>query len=227
MYSPFRLLVILIASVFAAELSIMMLFNKLPPIPDKFEDTLDALLLSIVLFPILYFTVFRPLRLLLKQQTRMAMELEAANRHLQQDIAEREKIELALRESENKFQVLFESASDCILILDLNGHIQDINHTGYERLGYTKEEMLGKSISVFDPPEFALSVAERLEIIRRKGHAVFESAHVRKDGTVMPVEINTRTVELNGQQRILSIVRDITERKQVKAALLQSEANLR
>src|SRR5512135_709276 len=226
MYSPFRLLVILIASVFAAELSIMMLFNKLPPIPDKFEDTLDALLLSIVLFPILYFTVFRPLRLLLKQQTRMAMELEAANRHLQQDIAEREKIELALRESEKKFQVLFESASDCILILDLNGHIQDINHTGYERLGYTKEEMLGKRISQFDPPEFAAHVPGRIAMIQTQGYAVFESAHVRKDGSVMPVEINTRVGELNGQQRLLSVIRDITERKQAEAALLKSKANM-
>ncbi len=227
MNGPIRLLALLIAAVFAVELSIMELFSWLPPLPQRLEDVLDSFLLVLTLFPILYFLQFKPLRQLIAQQTRMATELENTNKQLQQDIAERERVKGELRDSENKFQILFESASDCILILDLEGRIADINHTGYERLGYTKDEMVGKHIRQFDPPEFALHVDNRLEQIQSKGYAVFESAHVRKDGTVMPVEINTRTVELNGQQSILSIIRDITERKQVEAALLKSEANLR
>ena len=143
------------------------------------------------------------------------------------DITERKRVENTIRESENKFRALFESANDCILILDLNGCIQDINHTGHERLGYTKEEMLGKRISQFDPPDFAAKVAGRMTEIQDKGYATFESSHVRKDGSVMPVEINARTVEINSQQCVLSIIRDITERKQAEAALQTSEANLR
>lgn len=227
MYSPFRLLVILIVAVFVAELSIMMMFSLLPPIPLWVENALDAFLLAVVLFPILYLLLFRPLRLLLAQQMHMRAELEAANKRLQQDIRERQKVEDALRESKNEFQVLFESASDCILILDQAGRITDINHTGYERLGYSKEEMLGKRISEFDPPEFAAHVPARIAMIQSQGYAVFESAHVRKDGSVMPVEINTRAIEINGQQRFLSVIRDITERKQADAALLKSKANLR
>ncbi len=143
------------------------------------------------------------------------------------DITERKKANDAIRESENKFRILFESASDCIMILDMDGRIRDINRTGHERLGYSKEEMLGKRVAQFDPPNFAAKVGNRFVEIQTKGCAIFESAHVRKDGSVMPVEISARAVELNGRPSVLSIVRDITERKQTEEKLLKGEANLR
>ena len=76
--------------------------------------------------------------------------------------SERKRVEDALRESEDKFHTLFDSANDCIIILDLEGYIRDINRTGYERLGFTKEEMLGRHISHFDPPEFSSGVTGRI-----------------------------------------------------------------
>lgn len=132
-----------------------------------------------------------------------------------------------LQESETKFRMLFESANDCLVILDANGNIVDINRTGHERLGYTKEEMVGKGIAQFDPPEFAAKVPERMAALRDGGQAVFESAHVRKDGTAMPVEINTRGVELCGEKRVFSIIRDITERKRMEQSLRESEMQYR
>jgi diguanylate cyclase (GGDEF)-like protein/PAS domain S-box-containing protein len=143
------------------------------------------------------------------------------------EISERIKAEQALRESENKFHVLFDSVNDCVMILDLGGRIKDINRTGHARLGYAKEEMLGKYISQFDTPEFASGAAGRVAMVHEKGFGVFESAHVRKDGSVMPIEVSARMVELEGQQLVLSAVRDISERKLAEAALRKSEANLR
>ena len=143
------------------------------------------------------------------------------------DISERKKVETAFRESGNKLQALFEAVNDCILILDRDGRVTDINRTGHERLGYTKDEMVGKSISQFDVPEFASLVAERIAGIMEKGYGIFESAHVRKDGSVMPVEVSAQAIELDGQLSNLSVIRDISERKATEAALLKSEANFR
>ncbi len=222
-----RLLGLLTASVFITELSIMAAFTLLPHLPQWFENFVDASLLVTLLFPILYFRVFKPLNSLANQQMAMKTELASANERLQQDLVERGRIEEALRESESKFRILFEFSNDCILILDLNGRIIDINHTGHERLGYTKEEMLGKYVSQFDPPEFAPKVPERIAELQAHGYALFESAHVRKDGSKMPVEINTKIVQLNGQACILSNIRDITRRKEMDNALRISESRYR
>jgi len=226
-YSPVRLLAILIAVVFAAEFSIMVALTFLPPLPWWLENTLDASLLAILLFPIIYFLVFKPLSLLVAQQVRMRTELEIANKTLQQDIAERNRFMALQKASESKFRILFESANDCLMLLSMDGRILDINQSGHERLGYTKEEMLGRRISEFDPPEFADKVPERVAKIMRDGQATFESAHVRKDGSRMPVEINSRQVEMDGNKMLFSVIRDISKRKAAEEALVKSEANLR
>ena len=147
------------------------------------------------------------------------------------DISERKRAEDALRESETKLRTLFESVNDAIFILDTKGNFIDVNKTAYERLGYTKEEMLTKNVAFLDPPEFAVRVPERLERMRELGHAVFESAHIRKDGTVMPVEINARLIDLQGKPMVFSVIRDITERKsaaeKIESALREKEVLLK
>jgi PAS domain S-box-containing protein len=143
------------------------------------------------------------------------------------DITDRKQAEDALGESERKYRTLFDSATDAIFILDLNGNILDINRTAHARLGYTKREMLSMHVSRLDPPEFAVRVSERLTQVSRSGVAVFESAHLRKDGSVMPVEINSRLLEYEGRQEYFSIVRDITDRKRAEEALRESEERFR
>ena len=142
------------------------------------------------------------------------------------DITERKRAENILLESENKFRTFFESATDCLLILDMDGRIIDINITGYERLGYEKQEMLGRRIAEFDTPECAALVPERMTRINADGKATFEAAHVCKDGTIMPVEINSRIIRLDGEQRYFSVIRDITERKRMEGALRDLTAHL-
>lgn len=114
--------------------------------------------------------------------------------------------------SEDRYRALFDLAPDCLMILDLDGTIRDINHAGLDRLGYARDEIVGKPITRFDSPEFAPKVPKRLDDVQ-KGGAIFESAHLCKDGTVMPVEINARTIELDGRTVIFSIIRDISGRR--------------
>ena len=66
-----------------------------------------------------------------------------------------------------------------------------------------------------------------MEQMMKLGKAVFESGHRRKDGTVMPIEINTRVIDFEGKRTILSIIRDITIRKRAKKELRDKEQFLR
>ncbi|MGZ4969166.1 MAG: PAS domain S-box protein [Methylobacter sp.] len=143
------------------------------------------------------------------------------------DITERRRLEEQLKESVKKFHSIFESVNDCIELISMDGIIMDLNHAGYEWLGYTKAEMQGHSLAEFGAPEYAARVPERMALIKSQGHATFESARLRKDGSVIPIEVSSRVVELDGQTMFLSVSRDITERKRTEQALLESEAKLR
>jgi len=139
------------------------------------------------------------------------------------DITERKRQEQALADSEANYRRLFDSATDGIFILSLDGNFIDANRNAYERLGYTREEFLALSISKLDHPSFAPKVPERFNQIWERGFAVFESAHLRKNGSMMPVEVNARLLEYRGKQVFFSVIRDITERKKVEEALRESE----
>jgi diguanylate cyclase (GGDEF)-like protein/PAS domain S-box-containing protein len=123
--------------------------------------------------------------------------------------------------SEDKYRTLFDLAADCLMILDLDGTIIDINRTGLEQRGYTKDEIVGMNITLLDPPEFAAKVPKRLEDVEKSGLSVFESAHLCKDGSVMPVEINSRVIELQGKKVMFSVIRDITGRKTIDQRIAQ------
>lgn len=138
------------------------------------------------------------------------------------DITERKQAESALKQSEEKFRTLFESSLDALFIFDLNGNLIDINKTAYQRLGYTKEEMLSMNLYQIDHPDFTDGIPERMELMKQHGHAVFELAHLKKDGSVMPVEINAQYMEFQGRQVFFSIIRDITERKKAEEKIIQS-----
>jgi diguanylate cyclase (GGDEF)-like protein/PAS domain S-box-containing protein len=125
------------------------------------------------------------------------------------------------RKAEENFRTLFNSVTDCMVILDRDGYIRNINRSGHERLGYTAEELLGRHISQMEPPElFAYKTPNILHAIEQKGHTIFESAHVRRDGSVMPVEVNCKLIELDGQEVFFSVIRDITERKQAEERII-------
>jgi PAS domain S-box-containing protein len=134
--------------------------------------------------------------------------------------------EQASAESEMSYRNLFDSSTDGMFILDLDGNFIDANKTAYERLGYTREEFLALNIVKLDHPGFAARVPERIKQIREKDVAVFESEHLRKDGSVMPVEVSSRLLEYSGNQVFFSVVRDITQRKLAEAALQKSEKML-
>jgi two-component system cell cycle sensor histidine kinase/response regulator CckA len=135
---------------------------------------------------------------------------------LKEEIAERKWAEEALRESESRYRTLFNNASDIIFIHDLSGHTLDFNQVACERLGYSRQELLGMTPMDIDAPEYGALVPERINELRQSGHIIFETSHVTKEGKAIPTEVSTRLVEYAGKPAVLSIARDITKRKQAE-----------
>ncbi len=139
---------------------------------------------------------------------------------------ERKRAEEALQESERRYKALFDSASDAILIHDLEGRLLEVNQVACERLGYSREELLETMPVNLIAPEYAARALGPTEELRRLGHAMFETTQVQRSGSLIPVEVSSRIIEYAGSQAVLSIARDITERKQARAALEEERALL-
>ena len=149
------------------------------------------------------------------------------------DIRERLSAEQALRDSEERFRTLFNSSGDVVLVHPLVGADQclgtfiEANDVATRRLGYSREELLAMTpLDLDEPGTFptAEEIAAFQEMMVREGHMVFERIHVTKEGRRIPVEINGHVFELGGEKMMLSVVRDISERKQAEQALTEAKA---
>jgi PAS domain S-box-containing protein len=110
-------------------------------------------------------------------------------------------------------RALFDAIDDAIFVHDLDGHILDANPAACRRLGYTREEFLRLSTRDIDDPEFAAGYAERLQTQMETGSLNCEGRHRTKDGRVIPVDINTSSMQFDGQPAVLAVMRDLSERK--------------
>jgi len=138
------------------------------------------------------------------------------------DISERKQAEEALRESEERYRTLIEQASDGIFLADNEGRYIEVNSAGCRLLGYTREEILQKTIR--DLTMVAPAQPLRLDEIRQGKTILSEREMIRKDGTLVPVEISAKQLP---DGRLQGIARDITERKLAEDVLRDSEAELR
>ena len=121
---------------------------------------------------------------------------------------------------------IFENVNDAILVHDLAGHFLKVNQVACQRLGYTREELLQIPLAQLDSPDNASRYQERIWELEQKGNLVLESRHRRKDGEYIPVEVNARLIQYGGAAAVLSVVRDITERKRAEEDLRQQTDRL-
>ncbi|UUX92626.1 sensor histidine kinase [Methanoplanus endosymbiosus] len=139
------------------------------------------------------------------------------------DITERKRVEDEIRQSEEKYRTLFESASDAIFILDNDGNFLEANHVACERLGYSREELLGMNKADIDDPALKGEVPARMYELDNKGSVIFETGHLTKSGVIIPVEVHGTVIDYMGSPAVLSIARDISERLKLEEKLRYSE----
>ena len=143
-----------------------------------------------------------------------------------QDISDLKRAEEALRESERRFRVFVDHAADAFFLTDEQGRILDVNRRACESLGYSRDELIGMTPFGFVDLEPAV-IADRHRKFLAGEAVAFESRHRRKDGTVFPVETRGKSFQEGGQQFMVALSRDTTERTRAEQALRESEERFR
>jgi two-component system sensor histidine kinase AtoS len=132
-----------------------------------------------------------------------------------------------IEDSEKRYRMLFENASDAIFILDAEGaHAGGIvaaNRAAAEMHGYSVEELVTMHITDLDTPEAAKDSPEKIRRIRSGERIKAEHTHLKKDGSLIYVEVSAGLVDFGSHRYILAMDRDITERKQAEEALQRVE----
>ena len=142
------------------------------------------------------------------------------------DISGRKKLEEELRQSEEKFRSIFDYANDAIFITDLDGNMINANKIACEGLGYTKEEIMNLSSEQWVGNQFRKYLGKL-----NNGHSlakqyIFETLIYAKTGDSIPVEINSRGLWFEDEPYIVTIARDITQRKEAEKQEIQNRQNL-
>jgi PAS domain S-box-containing protein len=143
-----------------------------------------------------------------------------------EDISERKAMEEALRRSEGDYRGLFENAHDAILILRPDEIVLDVNPSASRLYGLSREAFVG--ISLEGVSVHPVRGKEHLRAAVEKGDVYeFETEQYRSDGTIMTLEVRAAFIQYRGEQALLSINRDITERKRAETALKAANEELK
>lgn len=145
---------------------------------------------------------------------------------LQAENERRKKNEAALQESEQRFRLLFSSLSDAVFIRSEEDRFLLTNQAASNMLGYSQDELLRMGPPDIFSPEYRKKRPMILQKLQQEGSLLFESVLVHRDGTVVPVEINSRIILYDGKQASISIVRNISDRKRMEQEQQQLQEQL-
>ncbi|MBX3064217.1 MAG: PAS domain S-box protein [Anaerolineae bacterium] len=147
------------------------------------------------------------------------------------DISKRMQAEAALRESETKFRLLMESAPEAIIISDQRGRITLLNLEAERMFGYSRDELIGQNIDLLVPESLRQTHRHHREDFVKapssrsmgEGKPLLAS---RKDGSTFQPEISLNLINMQGESMVISMIADISERKQAEEAIRKLNAEL-
>ena len=157
---------------------------------------------------------------LFRDVTKRREEEERFKQELEQLVNQRTQ---ELRESEEKYSILFHHSNDAIFLHDLEGNIIDINQKVLEQFGYTRSEILKLKVPELHPISELESSIHAFEEVSKKGFMRFEISFKKKNGKIFFAEVSSSMVDIEGRKLIQGVVRDITVRLLTEKMLKQSE----
>ena len=198
--SPLRPVAMFALSLFLFIAAVVAIISFLPSIPVRFGIFFASTVWTLLLSPLLYFLLFRP---------------------LVQHIQERRRATEALRESEERFRTVFQTSPDSITVSSLeDGKIFSMNEGFSAISGYTAEDAIGASsldINIWNDPKNRQEFVAKL---KKKGQVDnFEAKFNRKDGQVITGLISARVIRIDNEPRLLAVTRDISEWKMASRKL--------
>jgi PAS domain S-box-containing protein len=144
------------------------------------------------------------------------------------DMTDRKRAEEALRQSEQRYHLLFDSNPQPAWVYDSKTlAILDVNHSALRNYGYSHQEFLSLTIKDIRPPEDVPALLESAAKAPPETETSGVSQHRKKDGTLIDVEITSHPLVYDGRDARLVVATDITKRRKAENALRQSEERFR
>ncbi len=155
-------------------------------------------------------------------------KLEETNIGLKHEITERKQTEIELHESEERYRALVDKLPASILVIQ-DGHFIFSNPAGLQLLGFSGlKDFVGRPALEIVSPEFRESMIQRMKSLAQgKNNPAVEIELLKTDGTIVPVESTSVSIQIGGKPTGLIICNDITQRKQAEMALLKSQEDFR
>ena len=138
----------------------------------------------------------------------------------------RRRTERTLGEREERYRLMFEEAADAILICDMEARVLAANAQACRQYGYTPEEVLKLTISDIDTPDDVAQMPARIAAIDRDGQAAFEAVHRDARGRPLHVDVKAAKILYDGRPCMMSVCRDITERRRMEDELRRTKVSV-
>lgn len=139
------------------------------------------------------------------------------------DLTSLKETQTALVEQKEKYKTIFRSVTNGIIIIDNNNIIRDVNPAACKIYGYTKKEMSGMKVLNLIHKDYEPVYNSFIQSINKKGYFKGESLDVRKDGTLINIDVTGTSIVLDGEKYLLAVLYDVTKQKKSQKALIDSE----
>ncbi len=189
------------------------------------QDGLLALFTSLVVALLVWSQLRRPARLA-AEVARGTRDLDIVNRDLHREIAEREVVEHALRESEARYRGVLEHATDGLYVHDATGRFVELNPAACQMLGYSREELLQLSVTDVAPSDDFIGFDAAWERIVGGETVTINGQFHRKDGGRIPVEVCIGRIKEQEPSQFIAVARDVAEREAARHLLEQANSAL-
>lgn len=128
----------------------------------------------------------------------------------------------ALKQSEDRFRTLFDNAMDEIFLLEPGGRLVEVNRVAGRVLGYSQEEFMEMDIYGLASPRSKPVIEKHISTVIEKEKDTCESEMMGKSGLRIPVEVKSRLMHIDSKAYILSIARNVSERKETERRILSA-----
>lgn len=216
-YKSYQYFFLLIFSIFIGETLVMYLIHFLPPFSPVLEAFVDSTLLVALMTPVLFFFLYRPMKIHIVRQNEIELELE---RRIEESTGE-------LKESEERFRNIVTTSADSIIVANARGEIVSVNPETETMFGHMDKELIGKTLTTIIPERYRERHLKGLASVAFTGESkylgrILEFEGLRMDGSEFPLELNVSHWKTKDGIFFGGTIRDITDRKKTEEELHRS-----